>query len=302
MRLATVASLLLLSFLLPSELQATRRIRFRQPEHALVKDSTSRVIIINVPARKLRGYMDGKMVYERPVAVGRNSYPGVVENTKTRLGSYKIRHWYSNYRTKDYPVPWTRSEWQGAFGIHTAILEPDALYQHLHGTVGPVELRDWIVERTSPRLRRPDENEQSYRRYLDRFEYGLSHGCTRVSNQTITELREQFPVGTVLHKVYALVERYDPAETGGIEERHFPNIYRYEDSDNGIYDVSRGVLIRYHHPEDNYHLGPALPPKPDENEAPEETDGAEEDPEEELSPLERLKQRVARRRPAHTGD
>ncbi|MBI4870999.1 MAG: L,D-transpeptidase [Candidatus Riflebacteria bacterium] len=234
-------------------------LRFRQPEHDLVLGKARPVVVINLPARLLRTYVDGRLVFQCPVAIGRYQYPGVTENTMTRLGSYEVESWCTSYRTKEHPVPWSEDLWQGAFGVHTAILGPDALYQHLHGTVGPVELGDWIIGRVVPRERRPNESERQYREVLEEAEYGLSHGCVRVSNQSIIQLRELCPVGSAVHKIYCTIERYTARSPGDVTERWFPNVYRYEDIDNGVFYPERGVLAGYHHPEDNEHLGPALP-------------------------------------------
>lgn len=256
-----------------STLASARPPAFRQPLHELLQGQTRPVLVINVPARLLRAHIDGRLAFECPVAVGRHEYPGVEENTRTRLGSYRIETWATGYATKEHPVPWTQNLWKGAFGVHTAILGPDALYQHLHGTVGPVELSDWIITRTPPRERRPDENERSYREYLEQIEYGLSHGCVRVSNENIQRLRKRCPVGTRVHKIYCLVERFDetppaaseapsaqgPAGHPRVTVKYYPNIYRYDDIDNGEYWPERAQLVEYHHPEDNEQLGPALP-------------------------------------------
>ncbi|MBI3892958.1 MAG: L,D-transpeptidase, partial [Candidatus Wallbacteria bacterium] len=188
-----------------------RPFAFRQPVHDLIHEQKAPVVVINVPARMLRAYAEGKLVFQCPAAVGRHQYPGVEENTRTRLGSYRIEAWTTGYSTKEHPIPWTRNQWQGAFGIHTALLGDDALYQHLHGTVGPAELGDWIINRTPPRDRRPDEDERAYRSYLQQLEYGLSHGCVRVSNENITRLRRFCPIGTRVHTIYCLLERFDAA-------------------------------------------------------------------------------------------
>lgn len=238
---------------------AAASMRFRQPHHDLLAETAVPVLVVNLPSRLLRGYVGGRLAFQCPVAIGRYQYPGVDENTMTRLGSYRIQNWSTGYRTKEHPIPWTQDLWQGAFGLHTAILGPDALYQHLHGTVGPIELGDWIIRKTTPRERRPDESERRYREALGEVEYGLSHGCVRVSNENITRLREFCPVGTEVHKIYCLVERYEPRKPGDVTERQFPNVYRYEDVDNGAFYPEKGLLIGYHHPDDNNHLGPALP-------------------------------------------
>src|SRR5688500_12196795 len=116
------------------------RPQFRQPQHDLVGDANEPVIVVNLPARILRLYIDGTLTMQCPVAIGRFEYPGLTENTMTRCGSYRIETWVKGHTTKDHLIPWQKSQWKGAFGIHTALLGPGALYQHIHGTVGPVEL------------------------------------------------------------------------------------------------------------------------------------------------------------------
>ena len=42
-------------------------------------------VIINIPAQRLRAYQNGKCILSCRTAVGRNYYPGVGRNTKTRV-------------------------------------------------------------------------------------------------------------------------------------------------------------------------------------------------------------------------
>lgn len=277
LRSLRLVPLLFLLLLAPVAGHAGKRWDGGEGRFDLVSGKKKPVIIINLPARLLRVYVDGKKVLTAPAAVGRYRYPGEVANTKTRVGDYRIESWYTSYANKHYPHRWKYRPWQGAFGKYTAVLGPDALYQHIHGPVGPEELGDWIIERAPPRDRRPREGERTWSKEIKQFEYGLSHGCVRVSNRNITRLRELCPVGSKVYKIYCLVEQFEPENPWDLTEKLYPNIYRYEDVDNGVFWPDLGVVENYHHPADNDNLGPAIVEDEEEEEAKEGQEEREDD-------------------------
>ena len=136
-------------------------------------------VIINIPAQRLRVYQDKKCLLDCRTAVGRYHYPGVGRNTKTRVGSYFIRKWVTDYTNRQYPLKWSHNNWRGAFGRAAAMLSPRSAGQHIHGTIGPLELGDFYLERMPPRDKSTDESISHYEKYIAGYEYGLSHGCTR---------------------------------------------------------------------------------------------------------------------------
>ncbi len=207
-------------------------------------------IVINIPARKLRMYRGETRIWEVPVGIGRRHYPEEKGNTRTRVGSYRIVSWHDDYRSRQYPVPWSRDVWLGVFGPHTAKLGPRASYQYLHGTAGPEWMGTWLVEKDGPEVPPPGGSEPVDLSVLANAELGLSHGCVRLANTDIRELRRKAPVGTEVVKIYCLVERFSVPE-GGTEDRYLPNVYLYRVPEPlGVFWPETGRLEGYRDPPD----------------------------------------------------
>jgi lipoprotein-anchoring transpeptidase ErfK/SrfK len=207
-------------------------------------------LLINIPARKLRVYRDQELQEEMPIAVGRRLYPGETGNTRTRIGSYRITSWHKNYRSRNYPVPWNVDPWRGAFGAFTAKLGPRASYQYLHGTVGPMDLGDWLIHKRDPPPPGDGDPVGDFAVRARESERGLSHGCVRLSNRNIARLRELAPVGTPVEKFYCLRERHR-LPSGEATLVTLPNVYRYRKFDReAVFDVATGRLEEYQHPRD----------------------------------------------------
>ena len=191
-----------------------------------------------------------------PTGIGRRVYPNFNGNTKTRVGEYRIASWRHYYRSRAYPTTWDKNPWRGAFGTWTARLTPRSAYQHVHGTIGPLWLGDLLLTKPGPRPRGPGESFRAYRRYLDLYEYGFSHGCTRVANADIEKIRALCPEGTPVRKIYCLRERFEKMAACGLREIILPNVYHYKDVGNtGVYFPETGRLEGYTHPADA--AGPA---------------------------------------------
>lgn len=207
-------------------------------------------LLINIPSRKLRIYRDQELQQEMPIAIGRRNYPGETGNTRTRIGSYRITSWHQNYRSRSYPIPWSTDPWRGAFGAFTAKLGPRASYQYLHGTVGPMELGDWMIHKRPPPPPEAGDPAGAYAVRARESERGLSHGCVRLSNRNIASLRKLAPVGTPVEKFYCLRERHRLAD-GEATVVTLPNVYRYRKIEReAIFDVATGRLEKYQHPTD----------------------------------------------------
>lgn len=207
-------------------------------------------ILINIPARVLRIYRDRELQEEIPIAIGRRVYPGETGNTRTRVGSYRITSWHQNYRSRNYPIPWNADPWRGAFGAFTAKLGPRASYQYLHGTVGPMELGDWMVQKLEPPPPEPGDPAGDFGARARASERGLSHGCVRLANKDIARLRDLAPVGTPVEKFYCLQERHR-LPGGEATMVTLPNVYRYRKlAREAVFDVPTGTLEGYRHPED----------------------------------------------------
>ncbi len=207
-------------------------------------------ILINIPSRRLRYYRNGKLFMDVPMAIGRRKYPGLTGNSRTRIGSYKITSWHQNYRSRAYPTAWNVDPWRGAFGAYTAKLGPRASYQYIHGTVGPMSLGDWMVEkRDLPPLGEGDVETARAARSRS-TERGLSHGCVRLSNRNVQKLWKLAPLQTTVEKFYCLVEKVTLGNGETTRVTH-PNVYRYKDiAEEAVFDVAQGRLLRYRHPKD----------------------------------------------------
>lgn len=210
--------------------------------------AADRRIVVNIPALRLRLYEGPRVLMDVPVAVGRHEYPGEEGNTRTRVGSYRIVSWHQDYRSRDYPIPWSRDPWRGAFGKFTAKLGPRASYQYLHGTVGPEELGDWLIRKLPVPDPEEDDTAASFARRWRAAERGMSHGCVRLSNRDVSRLRELAPVGTAVEKIYCLRERRAGPE-GETFTVTLPNLYRYHDIPaEALFHVATGALEGYRHP------------------------------------------------------
>lgn len=195
-------------------------------------------VMINLPARRLRVHRDGVLVMDVPAAIGMLRHPEGRGDTRTRVGSYRIVGWYPDYRNARYPVRFRDDPWESSFGPWTAKLQPPSGYQHLHGCEGPDELGDGPVE-LLPTPLLGDET---------RREYGLSHGCVRLANRSITRLHQLAPAGTPVERFYCLRERR-PGEDGAPVLVELPDVYGYAPAAGAVFDVATGALEGYVHPE-----------------------------------------------------
>jgi len=207
-------------------------------------------VIINIPAQRLRVYKGKECVLDCRTAVGKRFYAGVGRNTRTRVGSYFIRQWVNDYVNKSYPHKWSKNNWRGAFGRAAAKLSPRSAGQHIHGTVGPIELQDFYLDRMAPREKKSDESISHYERYVAGYEYGLSHGCTRLSNENIGKLKKLCPVGTKVKKIYCVHESFDTHNPWEIKDVYYPNIYRYKLDNKPVFFPDTGELKNYKDPVD----------------------------------------------------
>lgn len=207
-------------------------------------------VVINIPSGRLRVYQGTTCVMDCRTAVGRLKYPRVEHNTRTRVGEYRIVSWRTDHTSRDYPTPWSVNNWRGAFGKYTAVIGPRSAGQHIHGTIGPMELGELYLQREPPRDRTPDEGVARWVTYLDGYEYGLSHGCTRLSNENIVLFRKLCPEGTPVRKIYCLHERFEGGEPWDVRDVVYPNIYRYTIEGDPVFYPQRGVVEGYTHPPD----------------------------------------------------
>lgn len=206
--------------------------------------------IINIPAQRFRVYQGDELILDCRTAVGRLRYPGVHHNTRTRVGRYRISRWVASHVSRDYPTRWSQNPWRGAFGKYAAMLRPRSGYQHVHGTIGPKELGEMYLMRLPPRAKEPSESIREYLRYLDGYEYGLSHGCTRLSNENIERVKDLCPPGTSLRKIYCLHERFITEEPWEIKDLYYPNMYDYEVKADALFFPQSGRLENYDDPPD----------------------------------------------------
>ena len=174
-----------------------------------------------------------KMILESEVVVGEDVDHPADEKGKGRsvLGSYRIAGWTKFYQDggghypawfregyPDLPKPGNNGlAWfskssmpkdpeehnkrhgvmRGAFGWYTAFVEPQAMGQWLHGTIGWGADKDSMIKRTKKTL-------------LNIFSNPRSSGCTRNNNEAIAFIRSLLDVGTPLIKIYAKEELLDP--------------------------------------------------------------------------------------------
>lgn len=216
----------------------------------LVKACDKVSVVINIPAQRLRVYENKKCILDCRTAVGRDHYPGVGRNTKTRVGAYSISRWVQDYTNRQYPLKWSDNNWRGAFGKAAAMLSPRSAGQHIHGTIGPVELGDFYLERMPPRKKDSNESIQDYEKYVDSYEYGLSHGCTRLSNENIEKFKKLCPPGTEVRKIYCLHEEFETDNQWDVKDVYYPNIYRYQTVGDPVFYPATGELKGYVDPPD----------------------------------------------------
>lgn len=185
-------------------------------------------IVQNLATMTLRVYertcilsiCNNHLIMESPMVVGKDE-----EEKRSITGSFKIKAWakfyqdgekaHEKWNSKTPPPPGsTRGQWgnQGAFGWYTAILEPSASSQWLHGTVGwGRDLEKFIAPEVTP-------NGAVIR--------VKSKGCTRVSNQTIAWLRNFVPAGSQVFKIYAKESLKDP-ELKKYDQKEIIWIYKF---------------------------------------------------------------------------
>lgn len=210
---------------------AKRKVRSLLAESAKGKT----IILVNIPAQTLWIYKNGQRVMEAGCRVGERDHIDNVrsgDNSKTRVGEHRLTSWHEKYSNSTYGA-WT-GEWfqffnknSGAFGAHTAKFN-DRAAQYVHGTYGSGVL-DWAVINLT-------------------WLIPGSHGCVRVRNGDVTEIRKVAPVGSQVIKVYALRSGTQDAEP---TSETWSNIYNYTDvASNGWVDPEKGELIDYKDPSD----------------------------------------------------
>lgn len=187
------------------------------------------VLVINIPSQDYALYKDGALVKTANCRVGESKhsdFEGTDKCSKTRVGEFKITEWRAKYSNKHYDAwngdifTWDMiTDQKGAFGAHCAKLN-DPAAQWVHGTYGNGVVDDFIINTNILQG---------------------SHGCVRFTNDDITALRSLCPIGTKVVRIYAT--RQDGKE--------YRNWYEYEDIvDNGTFELSRGELVGYRHPQD----------------------------------------------------
>ena len=168
----------------------------------IVRPEYIKYIVANLATMKLRVYQlpcekcSAELIFTTDMVVGKDT-----EIERTKVGYYTIYRWeqfHEDYEkrylawNKKPPKPGSaRSEWGsiGAFGWYAALLEPNAGGQWLHGTLG------WAKDEENFIIPVMNAGGTSIR-----FK---SHGCTRVSNPTISFLKDQVPVGSYVFRIYA---------------------------------------------------------------------------------------------------
>ncbi|MCJ8346638.1 L,D-transpeptidase [bacterium] len=174
----------------------------------------------------MRVFQEGRKIFSYRIVIGHNQHRDLEEgeNSKSRVGDFKIVSWNKNYSNRLYP-PHDQQPMKAAFGKWTAKLN-DNHQQYIHGTYGN-GLMSWAAIAVAPG----------------------SHGCIRSQNKDIVKLKNMAPVGTKVKKIYALVQ-YQKIGQLYVRQR-LKNVYGYDDvEDNGVYFPEIGVTLDYHHPED----------------------------------------------------
>ncbi len=183
-------------------------------------------ILINLPSETLRVYDDSGVVKEFRIVIGHPDHSDNEEgdNSKSRVGDFKIRSWHQYYSNDEYPA-WNEDPLRGAFGKFTAKLN-DRHAQYLHGTHGS-GIVDWAAIRLAPG----------------------SHGCIRCRNDDIEWLHSQAEAGTPVRKFYVTRQVKAYGSTFSLDE--IDNPYGYTDiAENGYFYPGSGVLVNYRHPSD----------------------------------------------------
>ncbi|MBL6990305.1 MAG: L,D-transpeptidase family protein [Bacteriovoracaceae bacterium] len=188
-------------------------------------------MIQNIATEKLRVYEKGcdtsdcpnKLIFEADMAAGEYTKSG---STMTILGHFAITSWHKFYQdgkglypswydpsSPKLPKPgssllsWTskdllpggRGSVRGAFGWYTAKVGPRSAFQWTHGTMGWGKDKDEFISAT-----------RGF--FANLFSDPRSHGCSRVSNETIAYIRQLLPVGSTVLKVYAQEAQGSTAE------------------------------------------------------------------------------------------
>lgn len=190
------------------------------------------VMIVNIPARRLRIYRDGLKIFDVPIVPGRSNKDNTEGgNIQTRVGKFKLESWHQEYTTAAYPVKYSENMWKAAFGLWAAKFGPNSNGQHMHGTYGPKWLGNVPIN----------------------YAPG-SHGCIRVANKNILLVHEMCPPGTRLIKTYCVHERTASRFLGreSFKDEMYENIYDYkvDDPRAGIFFPEAGVLLDHQEPED----------------------------------------------------
>jgi hypothetical protein len=184
------------------------------------------IIMINIPAEKLRIYKNGFKIFECRIVVGQIDHPDNRDgdNSRSRVGEFRIRRWVENYSNDSYPS-WAEDKYRAAFGKWTAMLN-DKNHQYIHGTYGG-SFVSWAAVRIAPG----------------------SHGCVRCQNDDITAIKDLSPVGSKVIRFYTLTEMRKSGRL--VQAQKLKNIYNYKDiEDNGVFYPETGLLVNYRNPSD----------------------------------------------------
>lgn len=176
-------------------------------------------VVQNIATKKLRVYRkfankNHVLVFEDWILPGRDT-----PSTRSILGRFKILGWNKFYQDfKRNYAPWYKkglidppgpnsqmADWKlpkymepgrdqsyrGPFGWYLAHLAPQAKGQWMHGTIGYQELSKKVIEGDGGFFEKMFKKD------------GGSAGCTRMTNEAITYLRDILPEGTPVFKIYA---------------------------------------------------------------------------------------------------
>ncbi len=183
-------------------------------------------IMVNLPGSYLQVFDDEGILLDYRVVIGHPEHKDnrAGDNSKTRVGDFRILSWHENYSNQDYPA-WDKEPLKAAFGKWTAKLN-DRHAQYIHGTIG-YALIDWAAIRLAPG----------------------SHGCIRSQNSDIEKVKNLCEAGTAVRKFY--VTREISWEGNSTKLLALDNPYDYQDIEsNGYYYRGSGILVDYKHPSD----------------------------------------------------
>jgi uncharacterized protein YgiM (DUF1202 family)/lipoprotein-anchoring transpeptidase ErfK/SrfK len=185
-------------------------------------------IVVDIPDEYLYVYRGHQLIYWYKIVVGQKDHidnRGTDDNSKTRVGDFKIIEWIQGYSNDSYPS-WNDDKMRGAFGKYTAKLN-DSHGQYIHGTYGDGFV-DWVAIAVAPG----------------------SHGCVRCQNDDIELLSKICPVGTKVEKRYTLHQLIKKGDDE-LKYKESRNRYDYQDvQDTGYFYPATGVFVNYKAPQD----------------------------------------------------